>query len=117
MKRLYEYDDPYKVLAYFIVGHYRPVDIERVLIDDDYLYSNIQKEVRGLDIGGPYLDCIISEIYSHSQSSDYRAQLKKLATYYYQNLDINRLRQELISIIGDIVNNHSSGGNDSSQST
>ena len=38
---LFEYDDPYKVLAHAIVGFYRPADVIRMLTDNAFILKAI----------------------------------------------------------------------------
>lgn len=59
---LYDFDNPYRILAYHIVGNYRPADVMRMLTDNSYLRNLIIKEVRQQDLGGHFIDCIIENI-------------------------------------------------------
>ena len=116
---LFDYDDPYKILAHYIVGFYRPADVLRVLTENSYLFTLIQKEVRGLDIGGNFLDCIIEDILADKKRMEYMGHLDILAKYYYDKLDRNRLRNEIRSTLLEmnIDLDYSTGGNDSSAKT
>ena len=99
---LYDYDNPYRILAHYIVGFYRPAEVLRILADNNYLFSLVQKEVRGLDINGSFLDCVIEEILTNKKRMDYMRELDKLAKYYYDNIDKDRLRKEIIRALEDI---------------
>lgn len=95
----YDFDDPYAVLAHSIVGDYRPSDVMRMLTDNEFLLNCIIKEVRQLDIGGPFLDCIIENILTGKKRMEYMGQLDKLASYYYSRLDKDRLRREIVGVL------------------
>lgn len=99
---LWEYDDPYILLAHSIVGKYRPADVIRMLTDNEYLLNCIIKETRGLDIGGTFLDCIIEDILAHKKRMEYMHKLDDLARYYYSRLDKERLRSEIVGALADI---------------
>ena len=79
---LYDYDDPYRLLAYHIVGTYRPADVIRVLTDNSYLRNLISKEVRQQDLGGHFVDCIIENILEDKDRMEYMHALDKLSEYY-----------------------------------
>lgn len=98
---LWDYDNPYKILAHAIVGFYRPADVLRMLTDNEYLLNCIIKEVRGLDIGGIFLDCIIEDILAHKKRMEYMGHLDALAKYYYEKLDKQRLRKEIIGVLSE----------------
>lgn len=98
---LWEYDDPYKLLAHSIVGLYRPADVLRMLTDNEYLLNCIVKEVRALDIGGIFLDCIIEDILAHKKRMEYMGHLGILAKYYYEKLDKQRLRKEILGVLSE----------------
>ena len=91
----FEMDDPYKILAHLIVGYYRPADVLRILEDDEYLSTLVQKETRLADIGGWFLDCIIEDVLSQKKRMEYMHELDKLAQYYFTSLDKPRLRKEI----------------------
>lgn len=117
---LYSFDDPYKVLAHYIIGHYRPVDILRILTDNSYIKNCITKEVRQCDMGGPYIDCIIEHILEDKARMEYMRELDRLSAYYYSKLDKNRLREEIKAILdyaGIELFTQSTEGSDSSAST
>lgn len=116
----FDYDDPYRILAHYIVGYYRPADVLRVLNENSYIRTLIQKEVREMDLRGAYIDCIIEELLSNKKRMDYMYNLDKLSYYYYKNLDIERLRKEIRAILdkaGIDLSDYSTGGKVSSAST
>lgn len=94
---LYEFDDPYKLLAAVLVGtpEYGPAVLTRMLTDDNFIKSLIIKETRGQDIKGPFLDCIIENVLTEKRRMEYMHEMDKLADYYFKNLDLERLRTEL----------------------
>ena len=98
---LYEMDDPYKLLAHHIVGFYRPADVIRILTDNAYIKNRITKEVRDLDLGGAYIDCIIEGVLEEKDRMEYMHELDKLASYYYSKLDKERLRDEILAVLNE----------------
>lgn len=117
---LYEYDDPYKLLAHHIVGFYRASDVIRVLTDNSYLKNCIIKEVRQMDMCGHFIDCIIENILEDKSRMEYMHQLDKLSSYYYSKLDKERLRKEIRSLLdtmGIEWEDYSTAGNVSSAKT
>ena len=99
---LYEFDDPYKILAHHIVGTYRSADVLRVLTDNSYLKTLIIKEMREQDLGGHFIDCIIEGILEEKDRMDYMHQLDNLAYYYYSRLDKGRLRDEILAVLNKV---------------
>lgn len=96
---LYEYDDPYRILAHYIVGAYRPADVLRALTDNSYLKTLVIKEVREQDFCGHFLDCIIENILEEKDRMEYMHKLDDLAYYYYTRLDKGRLRDEILVVL------------------
>ena len=122
MNYLYEYDNPYTVLAHSIVGSYRPADVIRILTDDEYLLTLIIKETREQDVCGQFLDCIIEGILEDKRRMEYMHVLDQVARYYYGNLDKERLRSEILKALSEAnitidVVSYSTGGSDSSAKT
>ena len=99
---LYEYDNPYTLLAHYIVGSYRPADVLRVLTDNSYLKTLIIKEVRNQDLGGHFVDCIIENILEDKDRMEYMHKLDELAMYYYSRLDKGRLRDEILILLNKV---------------
>lgn len=96
---LYEFDDPYKILAHHIVSTYRPADVLRCLTDNAYLKTLVKKEVRLQDFCGHFLDCIIENILDDKERMDYMRKLDELALYYYSKLDRGRLRDQILTVL------------------
>lgn len=96
---LYEYDDPYILLAYHIVSAYRAADVIRCLTDNSYLKTLIMKEVREQDFKGHFVDCIIENILEEKDRMEYMHKLDELAIYYYSRLDKGRLRDEILAVL------------------
>lgn len=48
-----------------------------------------------MDIGGAFLDCIDQEIISNDRLRQKNARLKKLGEFYYEQLDLPRLRTQI----------------------
>lgn len=117
---LYQYDDPYCLLAHAVIGFYRPADVMRMLTDNEYLLNCITKEVRQQDIGGSFLDCIIEDILAKKKRMEYMHELDKLAKYFYTKLDKERLRSEIVGALSEIgigVEGYSAAGKVSSART
>lgn len=97
----YEIDDPYKILAHHIVGFYRPADVLRVLTDNTYLKNLVMKDTRMMDLGGPFIDCIIEGILEDKNRMEYMRELDRLGSYYYSRLDKERLRDEILAVLNE----------------
>ena len=109
---LYEYDDPYKILAHAIVGFYRPADVVRMLTDNAFILNCVVKEVRDQDMCGHFVDCIIEDILEKKSRMEYMNHLDKLAKYYYTKLDKERLRKEIRLVLEEVgieVGDYSAG--------
>ena len=89
------YDDPYRVLAAHLVSLYSPRTLQRILSNSSFVKAVIIKEARQLDIGGIFLDCIDQEIISNDKLRQKNARLKILGEFYYNQLDLPRLRSEI----------------------
>lgn len=98
-KYLFEFDDPYAILAYCIVSQNRPADVIRILDDNEYLKTLISKEVRQQDFCGHFLDCIIEDILENKDRMEYMHALDRLSEYFYNKLDKERLRENILSIL------------------
>ena len=96
---LYEFDDPYTLLAHHIVSAYRAADVIRCLTDNSYLKTLIMKEVREQDFKGNFVDCIIENILEEKDRMEYMHKLDELAIYYYSRLDKGRLRDEILAVL------------------
>lgn len=109
---LFEYDDPYKVLAHAIVGFYRPADVIRMLTDNAFILNCVVKEVRDQDMCGHFVDCIIEDILENKDRMEYMGHLDKLAEYYFTKLDKERLRREIRLVLDETgieISNYSAG--------
>ena len=98
---MYSYDDPYIVLAHLVVGYYRPADVIRILSDDSFLLNIIQKETRQLDIGGWFLDCTVEDILANKNRMKMMHELDKLAQFFFEQLDKERLRSEIRNALAE----------------
>lgn len=120
-KYLYDFDNPYKILAHHIVGSYRPSDVVRVLTDNSYIKNCVLKETRLQDMGGRFIDCIIEDLLEQKSRMEYMHQLDSLGLYYYSKLDKNRLRDEIRKVLDDagieLPEDYSTGGSVSSANT
>ena len=92
----YEYDDPYKMLASNIAVSYNIENVRRIMTDKDYIRQLIQAEVRDvIDLPGIFSDCVTTELISEKQKVLYRNALNMLGIFFYDQIDIPRLRNEL----------------------
>lgn len=92
----YLYDDPYVLMAHSILSIYDTADIKRMLIDDDFVRRLVLKETRLQDFAGVFLDGIVQSILDDKRRMEFMHELDKLADYFWRNLDIVRLRSEII---------------------
>ena len=92
----YTYDDPYVLIAHSILSIYDTADIKRMLIDDDFVRRLVLKETRLQDFAGVFLDGIVQSILDDKRRMEFMHELDKLADYFWKNLDIDRLRLEII---------------------
>jgi hypothetical protein len=101
-KYKHEYDDPYRFLASGIAVRYNIERVKRMLSDKDYIRQIVQEEVRdNIDIPGMFADCIVTELISEKQKVLYRNALNELGLFFYQQLDIPRLRREIVQFYTD----------------
>lgn len=89
------YDDPYRVLATHLVSVCSPQTLKRILTNSSFVKAIVVKEARQMDIGGAFLDCIDQEIISNDRLRQKNARLKKLGEFYYEQLDLPRLRTQI----------------------
>lgn len=92
----YTYDDPYVLMAHSILSIYDTADIKRMLVDDDFVRRLVLKETRLQDFAGVFLDGIVQSILDDKRRMEFMHELDKLADYFWRNLDIVRLRSEII---------------------
>lgn len=119
-KYLFSFDDPYKILAHHIVSAYRPADVIRILTDNSYIKNCVLKEVRQMDLGGHFVDCIIESLLEDKFRMEYMHKLDELSSYYYSKLDRERLRKEIRDILeyaGIDFEDYSAAGSVSSANT
>lgn len=89
------YDDPYRVLAAYIVSNYPPRTIRKIMSSSAYIKSLVLQEAKQMDISGAFLDCIDQEVLTNDHLRRKNAYLKKLGEFYYSELNILRLRLEV----------------------
>lgn len=90
------YDDPYIMLVYWLIANLNVGELRRVLEDDDFVLKMIVKETRNLDFMGPFLDTIVCSILEDKRRMEMCHELDKLSEYFFKELDLGRLRRELI---------------------
>lgn len=89
------YDDPYRVLAVHIVSNMTPRTVRNMLKSTDYIRSLVLQEAKQMDISGAFLDCIDQEVQAHAHLRGKNACLKRLGEFYFNELDVTRLRSEI----------------------
>lgn len=90
------YDDPYIMLVYWLLANLNRGELRRVLEDDEFIYKMIVKETRNLDFMGPFLDTIVCDLLENKRRMEMCRELDKLSRYFFEQLDLGRLRRELI---------------------
>lgn len=90
------YDDPYIMLVYWLIANLNVGELRRTLEDDEFIYKMIIKETRNLDFKGPFLDTIVCSILEDKRRMDMCREVDKLSDYFFSQLDLGRLRRELI---------------------
>lgn len=90
-----EYDDPYRVLATYLVSVFSINNLKRILVNTAYIKSLIINEAKTIDMAGAFLDCIDQEIIAKDRLRGKNVYLKKLGEFYYSELDVDRLRKEI----------------------
>lgn len=90
------YDDPYIMLVYWLIANLNVGELRRTLEDDEFIYKMIIKETRNLDFKGPFLDTIVCSILEDKRRMEMCREVDKLSDYFFSQLDLGRLRRELI---------------------
>ena len=90
------YDDPYIMLVYWLIANLNAGDLRRVLEDDEFVLKMIIKETRWLDFKGPFLDTIVCSLLEDKRRMEMCHELDKLSEYFFSQLDLGRLRRELL---------------------
>lgn len=90
-----KFDDEYKLLAYSIIVNYPPETVKRLLKDTKFLRREIIREVRGQDFRGFFIDCLFVSICENKDRMKLMRQLDQLGRFFYNNLDLNRMREEV----------------------
>lgn len=108
-----KYDDEYKILAYSIVVNYPPVTVKRLMKDTKFLRREIIREVRGQDFRGYFIDCLFVSICENKDRMKLMRQLDQLGRFFYNNLDLDRMRREIRNAydslgLGDILEENKS---------
>lgn len=97
-----EYDDPYRILAAHIVSVFSAANVKRVLTNQSYIKSLIIHEAKTMDVAGAFIDCIDQEIVANDMIRKKNVYMKKLGEFYFSELDIDRLRNEIRRFAGEI---------------
>ena len=102
INRRKEYDDPYRVLAAHIVSIFSVPSIKRILTNSAYIKSLITFEAKNMDIRGAFLDCVDQELVANDMIRKKNVYLKQLGEFYYSELDVERLRNEIRRFAGEM---------------
>lgn len=89
------YDNSYAVLSWHIVSVLSVNAIKRLLTDDSFVKDLVVDEAKQLDISGKFLDCIDEDIIKKWHLRGKNRQLKALGEFYFSELDLPRLREEV----------------------
>lgn len=96
------YDNPYAVLAWYIVSLPSLQAIKKVLTSDFYVKTLVIEEAKHLDICGHFLDCIDEEVIKKEHIRSKNKWLKALGEFYFSELDLPRLREEVRKYAGEM---------------
>ena len=83
-------------MAHGVLTVYPPADVKRMLADDDFVRRSVLKETRLQDFSGVFVDGIVQSILDDKHRMEFMHELDKLAAYFWNNLDLARLRGEII---------------------
>lgn len=90
-----EYDNPYRLLAAYIMSAFSAQNIKRILNSSSYVKSLVIQEAKTLDVSGAFIDCIDQEVIANDRVRKKNIYLKQLGEFYFSELDIERLRKEI----------------------
>lgn len=92
----HNYNNPYRLLAATISVRLSRSEVKRLMVDNNYIKKLVLSEVRdNIDIPGKFCDCVTTELITESQKVMYRTALNKLGMFFFEQLDIPRLREEI----------------------
>ena len=90
-----EFDDPYNFLAVHIISICTEMEIHRTLLDDEFIYRMLKKEVRGQDFRGPFVDAIFCDMLEHKHRMKLMRELDKLSDFLFEQLNLEHLRDRI----------------------
>ena len=88
-------DDPYKILALNLFSSCSDAELRRLLTDTKAVKRRVIREVNDADFYGPFLDCIMVELMRTSERRKIAHTLTETANFFYNRLDVPRLRAEI----------------------
>lgn len=88
-------DDPYKYLAHTIVVSYPEADIRNILHSTKAIKKHFTWETNNADFYGDFIDCVMVDITKHGKNRCLHKNLKDAAGFFYEFLDVPRLREEI----------------------
>lgn len=89
------YDDPYAVLSWHLVAVLSVKSLKSILTNNAFVKHMVIDEVKQLDVSGYFLDCIDEGIQKNWKTREKNKYLKTLGEYYFSELDLPRLREEV----------------------
>lgn len=94
-----EYDDPYWMLAWYVVSHCSQAEVAQSLSNDEWILRQIRHELYVQDFRGPFLDTIMEHLDAHNRLW-LRERLNTLAEAMFTKLDLGKLRDYISEISG-----------------
>lgn len=88
-------DDPYKILALYLVSSCSTAELKKMLHDAKVVKRMIVREVREADFYGPFLDCIMVGVIKSNERRKIGRTLLETADFFYNRFDLIRFRKEL----------------------
>jgi len=90
-----QYDDPYRLLALYIISENNVPEIYRIMTDKEYVKKLILKETRSVDFIGHFLDVVVESILTDKRRMEMMNELDKLGEFFWNNFDFSRLKAEI----------------------
>lgn len=94
------YDDPYIILANILLVDYSTVELKRIISDKEFTRKIIEKELRQIDFCGPFVDCVLADIYANNKWI-FLDMLNEFSHKLYSELDLDRLEKAIRKICDD----------------
>lgn len=98
MKDIYK-SDFYAQLAAYLVTEYSVAEINRLFDDPVFLRREIGLECRAYDLCGPFTDAILGDLFKKSNKVRVEHEIEKFANFLCQEIDLKRLRENIVRFI------------------